>query len=446
MLKILFISFEFHPVQTTGNFRAAKFVKYFKSFGIDPIVLCGEEKSILQYYKGGKLNENLNKEIPEDITVYRVPFNKPYKPISKYSQFFYYSDPISFHWKENAENKAKEILAKHSDIKAIFVTVPPFSVHQIAYNLSIKYNLPLIVDLRDAWSTQGQFPYFTRIHFLLNRFYERRLLKRANAAVTVTAGLKKIYLDSNPGITSDKLDVVYNSFDNYDFEQSDPVNVSTVKSGEKFVIGYIGSYYYNTSTDKLRKTPWWKRKGIKKLFYFAVQEEWVYRSPYYLFKSLSKLFVQHPELKEQVYFGHVGGIPDWVKEMAFEFGLENNLIDYGFVNVDKLGPVINEFSALLITTEKIPVNQSFCLPSKTFDYIKYRKPILGLVKEGDLKIFLQKAGLATVIDPDDFDDTQKLERFLMTRQAYSPDTSYISQFHASKQTAALAKIIINSIK
>src|ERR1700730_17143391 len=113
MYKILFITFEFNPVQTTGNFRPAKFVKYLRKFGIEPVVLCGEEKSILEYYKSGKVNAKLEKEIPADVLVARVPFDKPYSPSSKYEQFFFYADLIYRHWNKNAYERASDLIHKN---------------------------------------------------------------------------------------------------------------------------------------------------------------------------------------------------------------------------------------------------------------------------------------------------------------------------------------------
>lgn len=446
MLKVLFISFEFSPVQTTGNFRVAKFVKYLNHFGIDPIVLCGEEQSILQYFKGGKINSILNDEIPEGISVNRVPFEKKYDPRSKYLQSFYYADPVSVYWKKNAKRKADEIFSLHKDIKAIFVTLPPFSVNEVAYELSIKYKLPLIVDLRDAWSEQGQFPYFSRIHYYLNRFFEKRILKHARVIITVTKGLEEIYSNSNPNITKDKFKVIYNSFDNHVLSLNDSYNAYPIKGRQKFIIGYIGAFYYDPALDVLRKLPWWKRKGVKKLFYFAANEEWIYRSPYFFFETLSEAFSRHPELRERLFFGHIGEMPEWVKKMAREFNLQNNIIDYGFIKSNELQNTVKDFGALLLTTEKLSNGKSFCLPSKTFDYIKYGKPILSFIKSGDLQDFLINTGIAYIIDSDASDKLTQFEKFLTDGVSLTPDVEFISTFSSRNQARILAEVIKASIR
>ena len=442
MHKVLFITFEFHPVQTTGNFRAANFVKYFSEFGIDPIVLCGAEESILQYYKSGRINNALLAEIPSGCEVHRVPFDKPYSPASKYGQVKYYADPIYSYWKHNAFEKAMEIIRQTPSIKSILVSLPPFSVGELALKVSKKSGLPLFVDLRDAWAKQGQFPYFTRLHYFANLVRERKLLKYASGIITVTNQLGNIYLQSNKGIDPNKVKIVYNSYDNYDLEQEGPIIVKPVAETDKYIIGYIGSFYFNTDAEKIKIMPWWKRTKFRKLFYYAVKEEWIYRSPYFFFKVLGRLFDIHPALKGKIFFGHVGDTPGWIYEMAKEFGLVDNIISYGFVKKDGLADVVESFSAFLATTEKIPGNKSFCLPSKTFDYIRYGKPIIGFVKEGDYSVFLEKANMGVVIDPDDIDQaTKKLETFLLSGHELVPQKSYIKTFHAREQTRLLSNIL-----
>ena len=442
MHKILFISFEFHPVQTTGNFRAANFVKYFSEFGIEPVVLCGAEESILQYYKSGRINNALLADIPTGCEVHRVPFDKPYIPASKYAQLKYYADPICSFWKKAAFKKALEIIGQTPSIKAILVSLPPFSVGDLAMKVSKKTGLPLFVDLRDAWSYQGQFPFFSRAHYFANFLKEKRLLKHATAIITVTNQLAEIYVRTNTGLDESNVKIVYNSYTNFDIEKQETIPAKSAIDTDQYIIGYIGAFYFNPESEKIRITPWWKRSGVRKFFYYSAKEEWIYRTPYFFFKSLARLFNKHPLLRKKVFFGHIGDTPQWLYRMAKEFGVQDNIMSYGFVKKDELASVVQNFSAFLATTEKIPVNKSFCLPSKTFDYIKYGKPIIGFVKQGDYSEFLEKANMGVIIDPDNISEaTEKLESFLLTGKELAPKKSYILNFHAREQTRLLSNIL-----
>lgn len=429
-------------MHTTGNFRAAKFVKYFNEFGIDPVVLCGTEESIQQYYKNSKVNLSLLSDIPENCEIYRVPFDRPYSAGHKYNQIKYYADPIYSFWKKNALNTAKLILSKYPEIKLILVSLPPFSVGELAYRVSKLSGLPLFVDLRDAWSFQGQFPYFTRLHYFANLLMERRLLKHATKIITVTHKLAEIYLKSNRNLNPNKITVVYNGYDSLRIDKNETIISNPVSDVVRYIIGYIGSFYFDYETEKIRKTVWWKRKISRMLFYFAAKEEWIYRSPYFFFKILSNLFIMHPFLRKKVFFGYIGETPSWLNEMAAKFGLDQNLLTYGFIKSDELPEIVEAFSAFLGTSEKIEGNKSFCLPSKTFEYLQYRKPIIGLVKEGDYSTFLENTKVGIVMDPDDIPHSVKcLEKFLFNENIFLPDINYIKRFHIKEQVRKLASIL-----
>ncbi|HNA42842.1 MAG TPA: hypothetical protein PLP81_12150, partial [Saprospiraceae bacterium] len=78
-INILFLIAEFAPVNTTGNFRSLKFVKYLPDLGINPVVITlpAEEGASLF---NAKLDNTLLDEIPPSVEIYRispeVEFNK----------------------------------------------------------------------------------------------------------------------------------------------------------------------------------------------------------------------------------------------------------------------------------------------------------------------------------------------------------------------------------
>ena len=61
------------------------------------------------------------------------------------------------------------------------------------------------------------------------------------------------------------------------------------------------------------------------------------------------------------------------------------------------------FSAQLCTAVKLDGGQDYALASKTFDYIRAGRPILGLVGPGAQRAFLERCGMATLADPDDLE-------------------------------------------
>jgi hypothetical protein len=252
-------------------------------------------------------------------------------------------------------------------------------------------------------------------------------------------------MDTHKAIAKDRFDVVYNAFDNFEGYSSNIVS-GGISLERKYTVGYIGSFYFDPSIESMRNKHWWHRKGVKKLFYFSSQEQWIYRSPFFFFQALSKFLEKHPSFKNAVSFAHIGNTPDWLYDMAERFGLRECIISHGFVDRNKLATSVREFDAFLTTSEKISGDRSFCLPSKTFDYLKYGKPFISFVKKGDFLDFLKGANMGIIIDPDNLtNDFHLLEKFLLNRTEFRPDMDYIESYHAKVQTAKLANIIKSNI-
>lgn len=89
-------------------------------------------------------------------------------------------------WAAPALAAARERLAK-GDIQAILTTSPPETVHLIGRQLQRDCHLPWVADLRDLWS-QDHFRQRPAWKLALLRQLERRLLRRADALVTVSPG------------------------------------------------------------------------------------------------------------------------------------------------------------------------------------------------------------------------------------------------------------------
>ena len=70
-MNVLFFVLEFPPVNTTGNFRSLKYIKYLKDFGINPIIVTLKEEDGARIF-GADVDYDLMSEIPEGVPVYRI--------------------------------------------------------------------------------------------------------------------------------------------------------------------------------------------------------------------------------------------------------------------------------------------------------------------------------------------------------------------------------------
>jgi glycosyltransferase involved in cell wall biosynthesis len=178
------------------------------------------------------------------------------------------------------------------------------------------------------------------------------------------------------------------------------------------------------------------------LEYVPVKQDWLYRSPYFFFKSVRSLLIKYPRFKNNISIEFIGKSPFWLNDMIKEFKLEENFVAHGFVPYQASLKLQENVDLMLATSEKQAGGEHYCLPSKIFDYVIQRKPILGFVTEGIQKEFLEKSGLALICNPDDTDGTvEKLYRLLTRGGLFKPDATYINQFKRSELTNQFEKIL-----
>ncbi len=224
--------------------RAAKLCKYLPDFGVTPVVLCADDK----YFH--TRDETLLEEIPDSVEVNRVEFYQAPRPtpamrklaasrkgrlplLTRLRKFFAFPDPNGG-YRRAALAKGDELLAE-GGFSAILSTYPPPSTHMVAAKLAAKWNLPLILDYRDAWYFNPIFPPPTALHRRLVYRLEKRLLKKADTVVTIGEGLAADFKSYYPFL--DDVGVITNGFDEEDF-----TGISPVKR-DKFTVSYVGSLH-----------------------------------------------------------------------------------------------------------------------------------------------------------------------------------------------------------
>ena len=214
-MNVLFLVMEFAPVNTTGNFRSLKFVKYLKSFGINPIVITLKANEASSIFQAGINNDLLN-DIPDGTHIYRIKCNVPVRKYNKLGEFIhiYFSlvDDIANSWKKNLMEELEPIMQLHQP-QIIYTSLPPFSSGLLACDIAKKYAIPLVIDMRDLWAYWGSNPNGSFIHFALKKMMERKVFKKADKIIAVTPQLIKIFKYSHPDINSNKFEWIPNGYD-----------------------------------------------------------------------------------------------------------------------------------------------------------------------------------------------------------------------------------------
>jgi glycosyltransferase involved in cell wall biosynthesis len=397
--NIFCILFEFPPLNVAGVYRPLRFVNALAEADYNVTVLTIElDANYLE--TNPRIDNNLLNLVNEKINVIRIPIGKIEHSKNNLSSFYN-------SWKNSAGDRFYKLLSDDIKLKIenilvnnnsdlIFVSAPPFSMTLLGSNLSKKYNIPLVVDMRDAWLGWSMVPFPTYDYYLRRKILEKRVLKQATAILSVTPELIDKYKQDHPKINKDKFHLIYNS-PNKKLIFKDVFRAEGIKENTQFHIGYSGSFYYTPDTSLKEKF----KKPHRFLQYQKKIDNWKYRSPYYFFKAFKIFLENNYNFKDKVFFDYIGNPEPWLKEMILELELESNVIFHGVLPYHEVLELENKFDLLLATSEKTKGTNHYCLPSKLFNYINSAKPIIGFVTDGPQKDFIQNINCGIIINPDD---------------------------------------------
>ena len=440
----VYIAYEFPPLQVGGVYRTLGFVNKLKGSGIIPIVITLDYDSNTQAIENLSLDEKLLDNINDEAVVIRVAtklnLNKQ-SPFRKAINIVGYPNGIeSKYWEENVLIQMDSIIKKY-DPKLVFCTAPPFSVIDIAAKVSKKYNLPLVLDLRDAWSNWFTTPYFSYLQFWYKRHKERKHIKRAVKVIVTSKQTIADFITLNKIKEQNKFVYIPNG---YEGELLPWQSIDTNK--EKFKIGYVGSFYYDPIARENLLKPWYTKKRHHKLQYVPNRQDWKYRSPYFFFRTLKVLEQQNPDLFNKIEVHFIGKQPDWLETMIHDFQLEQSIFLHGVKSRAESIKFQREVDCLLITSAKVINGLDYSIAGKTFEYFQNQKPILAFVADGAQKEILQESGMALVMNPDEPEAAAVQLKSHFTGQInLKPNIDFIKEHSRANCTMRLVEILENII-
>lgn len=439
MINILFIAFEFPPLNRGGVHRPLAFVKYLPQFGINPIVITLDKACYKDVFDTYGYDEGLGKEVINKTTMVPVSADKPpvYSRVKRFTSiYFSIHGNETKYWDRHFYNAVEMAIATYSP-KAIFATVPPFSLLPLVYKISKKYHLPMILDFRDAWSQWRTLPYGTIMHYWRTLQYERNYLQSAKAIIATSKQTLADFQKLHQRIPPNRFHYIPNGY-NGALQPWQPVDTNN----DEFVIGYVGSFYFNPEARQQMLKRWWQKKGHRMLQYIPQKQDWLYRSPYFFFKALQLLNTAYPEIGKKIKVQFAGKKPDWLIEMIKSCGLEHQVALIGEISHEESLRFQQRCDALLITSAKQLGGRDYSIAGKTFEYLQMQRPIIAFVCDGAQKDLLAEAGTALICDPDRSEDAVvQLHQFFIGKLTAQPDYEFLKKLSRETLTAQLAELI-----
>ncbi len=364
MKRALIITYYWPPAGGPGVQRWLKFVKYFREFGVEPIVYAPENPNY------SLIDENFASEIPSDIEVLKQPINEPYrfaklfskkktkqmssgiiskKNISALEKLMLYIRGNFFipdarvGWVKPSVAFLSKYIAENA-VDAVITTGPPHSLHLIGLQLKKNTKVKWIADFRDPWTT---------IHYhkllRLNKASQRKhkqlealVLKEADL-ITVTSPRTKKEFET---LSETPIWVVTNGFD---ISKKFEANLDS-----RFSISHIGSLLSE-------------------------------RNPEILWKVLAEICTEDTSFKNDLQLKFAGAVSEEVKKSLEIFQLSENCEFLGYVSHSEALKMQHQSQVLLLVEINSPETRAI-IPGKLFEYLAAKRPILALgPKESDIE-------------------------------------------------------------
>ena len=401
MKNVLILTYYWPPSGGAGVQRWLKFVKYMREFGYEPIVYTAENGEM------PVMDESLQKDVPEGITVLKTPIWEPYgfykkfigrKKDDKINASFLsenkkagFTEKISVwirgnffipdarkYWIKPSIKYLNDYIQKNK-IDLVISSGPPHSMHLIALGLTQKNKtIKWVADFRDPWTNIDFYEKLMLSKWADNKHHKQELsvLQNADSVVSIGQTMSDEFLEmykNAGGKDFNKFKVITNGFDTEDLQ------TGTIVKDKKFSIAHIGTLVKD-------------------------------RNPQVLWKVLKKIISENAGFKDQLEIKLVGKIDIYVKEQIEEFGLTQfvNKIDYLPHN-----KVIEEQqrSKLLLLLVNNTKNAKGILTGKFFEYMSAKVPVLAIgPTDGDLAKIIDetKTGLIS-----GFNDEVTLEKNIL---------------------------------
>jgi hypothetical protein len=241
MKKVLILAYDFPPYVSVGGLRPYSWYKYFREFGIDPVVVTrqwsNKKGSMLDYISEGFSSEtvvtnnewgmliqapyhsNLSNRLLLKYGDQRFVFlRKTITAFFEVVQYFFAVGPKA------SVYKSARVYLKENNVDAIIATGDPFVLFSYASKLSKEFSTPWIADYRDPWTNNSE-RFKNPFRLFFEGFLEKKIVSSAVLITTVSRFVQSIIENR---VKSVPFEILPNGFDeliiNQLMDQPQPVH------------------------------------------------------------------------------------------------------------------------------------------------------------------------------------------------------------------------------
>lgn len=416
---VLVIAYYFPPMGLSGVQRTTKFVRYLSNYGWYPVVLTvapggyyAYDQSLLQevedagveIIRTGSLDPTRLYKPGKAVELPRESFRKL---MNRVSQTIFIPDN-KIGWKKTAVKKVQTFIDKYN-FELVFSTAPPFTDHIIGRDISRKFNLPLVLDYRDAW-LDYQFAFYpTPIHRYAHFRLEKSCLHAASKVVVVNRKIKIKILEQHPFLHYNDVNIISQGYDPADFTVD---SLPPQPDSHTMRITHTGTFIEDIT-------------------------------PAPLLHAVAKIYNENPKLKGRIKVTFAGLFRETHKKIIRKLGLQNDVELPGYIDHRSCTKLMMSSDVLFITLGKRK-NHEHHTTGKLYDYFGARKPILAAVPDGIVAQIVRETRAGIVTDPENVDEIarsilQYFEKFRRRELNPIPE-SVVRKYDRTKLTGDLANI------
>lgn len=363
--RCLVISYYFPPSGGGGVQRILKMVKYLSQTDwVFHVITAIEDVSYLP------TDDSLSKELPDSTTVQRIGMVMRTGRLRIRSSFLvrwlvslFYIPDIRRRWIK----KVKPVIVKTIDegqFDLIFITIPPYSLALLAGELSKETSIPIILDMRDAWSRDPLKIYPTPFHQFYDRYLEKRSLASIRTIISVYQGTIR-YLQSRLNNPAQKFFHIPNGYDEEDFHQLCPQTLEA----DCFHMALSGTLYSHLNRPDL------------------------------LFKAFREIKKHRPEIYQQLRFHYVGRAQIKLEKIIARYECDDIVQVWGYKSHQECLNILAAAHAFCIIFDSKIKYAGNVIGGKVYEYLALKKPILALVPEsGETAELIHATQSGEVID------------------------------------------------